>query len=503
MHELRLQVACARWRGDTPAVTTSIEFGALDYRADRTFAAAHYRYDGDERTGWRIARDGVCVLQLGAGYRLLRVRQCGVCSTDLARHHLPFPLPQVIGHEVLAHDADGRRFVVEINASHHARGVAADCAFCRAGLPTHCPDRITLGIHDLPGGFGPWILAPVGACIEVPANVPDAAAVLVEPFAAALHAVATIDPRPGDRIAVLGPRRLGMLVIAALAAVRQQRQGRGGGFTIAAVARDPALLALARTFGATEVHELATPPPTAAFDVVIDTTGNPTGLELAVQMARREVHVKSTHGQPASGLRHMTEMVVDELGLLPFPRQEPAQGHAPWDRLRTGTRPRVAWSAAAPPPAWLSARAEVQRGAPAALVAHYASAAFGLPRADVVVVDSAAGVDAAVRPCGATEPSLVRPRGAVLLHPDSDVGGSALLAAVVGRGLALSSSRCGDFAAALALLAADPELARIGERLITHRFPAEQLVAAFATAGARGCIKAIVEHDGVGSPVSR
>jgi threonine dehydrogenase-like Zn-dependent dehydrogenase len=296
-----------------------------------------------------------------------------------------------------------------------------------------------------------------------------------------------------------------MLVIAALAAVRQQRHGRGGGFTIAAVARDPALLALARTFGASEAHELATGSPrsTAAFDVVIDTTGNPAALELAVQMARREVHVKSTHGQPAAGLRHVTEMVVDELGLAPFPSQEPAPARAPWDRLRTGTRPRVAWSATTAPPAWLMARAEVQQGAPAALVAHYAAAATGLPRADVVVVDSAAGVDAAVRPRGAAEPSLLRPRGAVLLHPDSDVGGSVLLEAVVDRGLALSSSRCGDFVAALALLAADPELARIGERLITHRFPAEQLVAAFATAGARGCIKAIVEHGGVGTPALR
>jgi threonine dehydrogenase-like Zn-dependent dehydrogenase len=475
---------------------TTIEFGAFDYCTDRTFAAARYRYDGDEGTGWRITRDGAPVLQLGPGYRLLRVRQCGVCSTDLARHHLPFPLPQVIGHEVLAHDAGGRRFVVEINASHQARGVATDCAFCRAGLPTHCPDRITLGIHDLPGGFGPWILAPVGACLEVPATVPDAAAVLVEPFAAALHAVASVAPRPGDRIAVLGPRRLGMLVIAALASVRQQRRAAGADFTIAAVARDPALLALARTFGADEGHAIvaATPVPVASFDVVIDTTGNPAGLELAVQLARREVHVKSTHGQPAGGLRHGTEMVVDEIALMPFPRQEPAPGQAPWERLRTGARPRVAWSAAAVPPAWLLARADVQRGAPAALVAHYAAATDGLPRADVVVVDSAAGVDAAVRPRGAADPALVRPRGAVMLHPASDTAGSSLLAAVVDRGLVLSSSRCGDFATALRLLAVDPELARIGERLITHRFPAEQLVAAFATAGSRGCIKAIVEH---------
>src|SRR5678815_2230483 len=96
----------------------TITFDAMDYRSDQTFARAHYRFDGDAASGWRVERNGSPLLQLGPGYRLLRVRLCGVCSTDLARHHLPFPLPQVIGHEVLATDADGRRFVVEINASH-------------------------------------------------------------------------------------------------------------------------------------------------------------------------------------------------------------------------------------------------------------------------------------------------------------------------------------------------------------------------------------------------
>lgn len=481
----------------------TIAFAAMDFCADQSFVRAQYRFAGDEATGWRVERDGALALELGPGYRLLRMLQCGVCSTDLARHHLPFPLPQVIGHEVLADDAGGGRFVVEINASHEARGVAHDCAFCRAGLPTHCPARVTLGIHALPGGFGPWILAPIAACLPVPAHVPDRTAVLVEPFAAALHAVQTISPRPNERIAVLGPRRLGLLVIAALAGVRQQRRTTGDDFAIAAVARDPKLLALARTFGATETHALGADEAALdqAFDVVIDTTGNPDGLASAVRMARREVHLKSTHGQPACGLRQATALVVDEIGLAPFPGAAPAAVDAPWDRLRTGDHPRVAWLADAAPPAWLLARAEVQRGTALDLVDYYAAAKSGLPRADVAVADSAAGVDAAVRPRPGSEEALVRPRGRVLLQPTAAAAASPLLAAIVGRGLVLSSSRCGDFGAALALLASDAELARIGERLVTHHFPADQLVEAFATARSRACIKAVIEQATTDAPV--
>lgn len=475
----------------------TIEFEALDYCTDQTFAPARYRFDGDRELGWEVRRDGALLLTLGPGYRLLRTRQCGVCSTDLARHHLPFPLPQVTGHEVLAVDEEGRQYVVEINASHAARGVESDCAFCDEALATHCPERLTLGIHDLPGGFGPWILAPEAACLEIPAHVPDSAAVLVEPFAAALHAVHTIAPRAGDVVAVLGPRRLGMLVVAALAGVRARVGNPLATFEVAAVARDPAMLKLARAFGASATYGNADHDARiddGAFDVVVDTTGNPAALVDAVRMARREVHLKSTHGREACGLRHLTELVVDELAIARFDRRHPGEDPTNWLRDHASKRVRVAWLAAAAPPAWLTDIADVRRGAALHLAAAFADEPGGIPRADVAVVDSAQGVDDAIRPRSGSEESLVRPRGEVLLHPDTPMGSSDLLDAVVKRDLRLSSSRCGDFREALDLISDDPDLQRIGERLVTHHFDARDLDQAFAVASSRACVKAVVTH---------
>lgn len=453
---------------------TSIDFEAYDYRADQTFAAAAYRLQGDPAGGWTVTRDGVEVLTLGPGFRALRTSACGVCSTDLARHLLPFPLPQVIGHEVVAVDERGRRFVVEINASHRARGVASGCPFCAAGLETHCPERVTLGIDALPGGFGPWILAPVDACVPIPDGVDDEDAVLVEPLAAALHAVTTARPRPGDRVAVLGPRRLGMLVIASLAATRD-------GYTVEAVVRDPGLEALARRLGADEVHVLVGEDDAGleeSFDLVVDTTGSPAGLARALRLARREVHLKSTHGRSAAGVDHLTELVVDELALCQMPARAEVD--------------RVAWLAAAAPKEAFLGGVEVRRGDPEALARRY-EASPGLPHADAVVVDSAETFALAVRPIAGRERPLVRPRGELWLHPAADVGAAPLLAAVRDRGLRLSSSRCGDFRLALELLA-QPPLRGVGRRFVTHRFPAAQLPEAFAIAATRACVKAVVEH---------
>jgi threonine dehydrogenase-like Zn-dependent dehydrogenase len=469
-----------------------VRFEACEYHADGTLRPSAWRFLGSAESGWTVWRNDAPWRSLPAGYRLLRTLECGVCATDLVRRYLPFPLPQIIGHEVLAADEHGRRCVIEINASHAARGVRADCPFCAHGLATHCPDRLVLGIHDLPGGFGPFVLAPVAAVLPVPDALPSSTAVLIEPFAAALHAIATIAPRAGDRIAVLGPRRLGMLVIAALAAERA-RSGRA--FEIVALARRPAMLALARELGATSALEVrgdGAELPSASADVVIDTTGAPAGLELALRLARREVHLKSTHGQRAAGIAHPTEMVVDELCVAPFGPPPPA--------LRAGARPRIAWLAGGAPPPGLEAAAEVLRARDAAALLDQLEAGprGALPRVDGAVVATAEQLDLAVRPEREREISPVRPRGTIQVLPGAP-SPAPLLRAVAERGLRVSTSRCGSFADALALLSARPELRDLGRRLVTHRFAAADVADALAAAARPECIKAVVEQPGPSS----
>ncbi|MEQ8768757.1 MAG: alcohol dehydrogenase catalytic domain-containing protein [Planctomycetota bacterium] len=441
----------------------TIEFRALDYHADDRFAPAMYRFRS-EGSGWAVTRDDELALSLGEGYRPLDVLACGVCSTDLARRFLPFPLPQVIGHELVALDENRQRVVVEINASHRARGLDIDCPFCRSGLERHCPDRLVLGIHDLPGGFGPRVLAPVHAVIPVPDAVPSETAVLVEPFAAALNAVDRLDLDGKESVAVLGPRRLGMLVVAALAARRAER---GHDFQILALSRHAHLLDLAGELGADRgirVEGSGDALPSELADIVIDTTGSPTGFELALRLARSEVHLKSTHGQPSGGSRHLTELVVDELSIVPGRAVDGAFDLRGLDAARA----RREWEA-------LRERSPAQ-----------------LPRHASVLVDSIGRVDLAIRPIEGEELSLVAPRGTIALEGTPE---TAIERAVIERGLRISSSRCGDFREALTLLEAQPELQRLGERMITHRFGADALPAAFEMARRPECLKALVLHE--------
>ena len=472
------------------ATREAARFVAQELLADSSLASVQLGFEGKPETGWTIRRNGADHLQLGAGYQRLEVARCGVCSTDLDRPFLPFPLPQVVGHEVVARFPDGRRCVVEINASHRARGLAdSGCAFCDSGLDHHCPERLVLGLHDLPGGFGRQILAPIHSIIPIADEIDDDVAVLLEPFSAALHAVDSLCLQAGDRIAVLGPRRLGLLVIAALAARRRQHRID---VEILAWSRRESLCETALALGA----DHASNPPDAAngglAEVVVDTTGNPEGFNHALLLARREVHLKSTHGRPAAGLQHITELVVDELSLERWPGPSYLN-----ETASNPTPPCIAWlSSASTFPPTQSAEL-IGQGSGSEMLRCLESRPTGqLPRADWAVVDSLSQADEVIRPVSGIEIALVKPKGVIFLDPGAcDATESSVLSeAITERGLRLSSSRCGDFRPALALLEQDPQLRADLSRLVTHHIPAAQLEQAFRIARSPDAIKVVVDQ---------
>jgi threonine dehydrogenase-like Zn-dependent dehydrogenase len=464
-----------------------VKFQTLEYGSDQEFHPVEIRFQGSESEGWAIDRNGESHLRLGPGYVLLQSKACGVCSTDLARHHLPFPLPQITGHEVLAVDSDGRRFAIEINASHLARGVKSDCEFCNEGMHTHCPERLVLGIHDLPGGFGPWILAPKDALVPLPDSISDKTALLLEPFAAASH-IADICPIDnGMRIAVLGPRRLGQLTIAALTVLRRQVEID---CHVTALTRHQRLADLAKKLGADDAivfEGTGDKLPLATWDLVIDTTGSPTGLELALRLAAAHVHVKSTHGQPAGGLQHLTEMVVDELCMARLPSRR-----AEWNdfvhRQAFGAMKKLLWAAKGAPPKELRKRAKITRAQPGNLPR------VALRTFDHAICDSLSSADAILRPYADEEASFLRPHGALLLDlPNTER--SPVADAIRDRGLCVSTSRCGDMRKALHLLNGDPLGQDLGKILMSDLLPASDIARAFDLAGSPDVIKVGIEQS--------
>lgn len=472
-------------------------FSAPELNRDGSFSRQPYAFHPLEDNSWEVSRNKKSHLSLGPGYQVYKTIACGVCSTDLAKPCLPYPLPQIIGHEVVVNDGDNR-FCVEINASHLARSFDIEtCPFCSQQLSTHCPERLTLGIDRLPGGFSPFLLAPQNSLHKCPASIPTSVATLVEPLAAAIQALKASRPQSGDHVAVLGPRRLGSLILMALADFRKTQQLD---FKISALIRHENLQNLCLASGADDIvmtHTLDSKSP--GYDIVYDTTGKPEGFDLALQLTRRELHLKSTHGQPVDGATHWADFVVDELAL--------SSDHSvirdfSWTTdHHTKGNPTVFCSNLFNSdqleafkiqfPNFNFFQAPIQEGFIHQFDQDFQSACR-LPRFDGAFMASMTEFDELVRPKQNIDHGIVRPRGWIYCP---DLQTTTNLSQNLKRGIKIQSSRCGPFDEAIQLLERNPEfVSLVKSKFITHHFKLSEIDKAMKVASdSRQSLKVIVD----------
>ncbi|HPM24618.1 MAG TPA: alcohol dehydrogenase catalytic domain-containing protein [Phycisphaerae bacterium] len=244
--------------------------------------------------------------QPAAGEVCIRVHLAGVCATDLeiARgymHYAGVPGHEFVGTVVAGDDRlHGRRVVAEINCP------CGRCDFCGRGLANHCPRRTVLGIAGRDGAFAEYLTIPAGNCHLVPDRVTDRQAVFVEPLAAAAHVLDVVTLQSGQRVVVLGSGRLGLLVAQVLAM-------QPGELTV--IGRNPATLALCARWGirTLDVSDCAA---VEGSDVVVECTGAPAGLALALRLCRPcgTVVLKSTYAG-AAGV-DLAPLVVNEVRVI-------------------------------------------------------------------------------------------------------------------------------------------------------------------------------------------
>ena len=129
------------------------------------------------------------------GECLIRVRQAGICTTDLEIMRGYMGFTGILGHEFVGEVVEspsakqwvGKRVVGEINI------VCGHCDLCLSGLSSHCRNRTVLGILEKNGAFADFVRLPAINLHEVPAGVEDEAAVFVEPLAAAFQVIKQVN----------------------------------------------------------------------------------------------------------------------------------------------------------------------------------------------------------------------------------------------------------------------------------------------------------------------
>jgi threonine dehydrogenase-like Zn-dependent dehydrogenase len=241
------------------------------------------------------------------GDALLRVRQAGVCSTDLEITKGYMGFRGVLGHEFVADvvaSADrtllGQRVVGEINV------VCGRCDLCLSGLSTHCRHRSVLGILNHDGAFAEYCRLPSTNLHVLPKNVDDDAAVFVEPLAAAFQVLKQIKLDGRKWVTVLGDGRLGLLVAQVL---------RNANCPVRVIGKHADKLNLCEKWQIR--HRLLVDiNPRHDQDVVVDCTGSAAGFELAMQIVRPRGTIVLKSTVAAGKALNLAPLVIDEITVI-------------------------------------------------------------------------------------------------------------------------------------------------------------------------------------------
>lgn len=244
---------------------------------------------------------------------LVKVLKAGICETDLQLVKGYMGFEGILGHEFVGTAVTGKysgqRVVGEINCS------CRQCVYCKSDLGNHCPHRTVLGILNHDGAFAEYIAVPQQNLHVISDSLSDDHATFVEPVAAAFRLLEQLSLTGEEKIIVLGDGRLGNLCAQVLKLAGCKR--------LLVIGKHREKLAVMRDMELQTII-LDQVEKGKRADVIVDCTGSPTGLPLALELVKPcgKVVMKTT----VAGVHtfSMAPLVIDEVTLIgsrcgPFP----------------------------------------------------------------------------------------------------------------------------------------------------------------------------------------
>lgn len=147
----------------------------------------------------------------------VKLSKVGICGSDvhLFLGHRLLENPTIIGHEGLGFidkigdgvngRSLGERVIIEPNIP------CRKCHYCMSGRGNICINKRVIGLNEA-GCFAEYVIIPADFAWNVPNEISDEDAVVIEPTAVAVHALVTSKAKPGDAIAIIGLGAIGLLL---------------------------------------------------------------------------------------------------------------------------------------------------------------------------------------------------------------------------------------------------------------------------------------------------
>ncbi len=187
----------------------------------------------------------------GPNQVLIRIRASGLCYTDvhITEGVLPTRFPRTLGHEpvgeivALGAGVTTRRAGDRVGVP-WSQGSCGRCEWCQRGKPLFCPEQVVTGLVTQ-GGHAEYMLANAAATVLIPEGLSFEQAAPI--FCAGYTVWSGLrfgDPKPHERVAVVGVGGLGHLAV---------QYAKAAGFPTIAVTHSRDKEKLIRGLGADDV----------------------------------------------------------------------------------------------------------------------------------------------------------------------------------------------------------------------------------------------------------
>lgn len=235
---------------------------------------------------------------------VVRIGRCGICAADPKIFHgkayfspiVYQNAPIIAGHEFVGEVVElgpgaKEKYGLEVGDKAIMEQIVPcwECYYCKRGLYNLCEVHNVPGVRGVNGGWAEYMLYPKGSIIhKVPNDMPWEKAILIEPFACAIHGVERGQVGFEDTVLILGAGPIGLLMLEAVKLKNPKL------IMVADLVKER--LDVAKELGADVVinpaeedivERVKKETDGLGCDVVLEATGAPKAAEAAVEVLRK------------------------------------------------------------------------------------------------------------------------------------------------------------------------------------------------------------------------
>ncbi|MDP1573680.1 MAG: L-threonine 3-dehydrogenase [Coxiellaceae bacterium] len=217
----------------------------------------------------------------GYGNVKIKIKKTAICGTDLHIYswdewaQKTIPVPMHVGHEfvgMIVELGEGvKHFKVGDRVSGEGHITCGHCRNCRAGNRHLCRETKGIGVN-IPGAFAEYLVMPAENICQLPDDISDAVASMLDPYGNAVHTALEFD-LVGEDVLITGAGPIGLMAV--------QIAKKVGARHVVITDVNPYRLSLAEKMGATVAVNAAERDLQEVMKALHMTEGFDVGLEMS------------------------------------------------------------------------------------------------------------------------------------------------------------------------------------------------------------------------------